>query len=70
MAKVPGVCAVCDDSPATAEHHLLQANGDLLLAMEPGDPRIVDGALLHALDELQELSDLLGIEGFKHPDGG
>ena len=58
----------------TRDEVILRANGDLLDALDlvsenGGDdeesPLLpIGGAILHALDELQ----LLGVEGFKHPD--
>ena len=71
----PGVCSL-DDSPATAEHHLLKANGDLWDALDDGQTLVQEddqahiqrGAILHALDELGQLADVLGVEGFVHPD--
>ena len=69
----PKVCNL-DGHPVSVDHHLLQANDDLLFVKSrdnPLSPEEVDerdGALLHALDELSLLAELLGIEGFRHPD--
>lgn len=60
----------------TVKKRLLQANGDLRDALEFGemevqkdeDAHMQRGAILHALDELGELADLLGVEGFVNPD--
>ena len=58
----------------TRDEVILRANGDLIAALhfideargtDEDSPLLpISGAILHALDELQ----LLGVEGFKHPD--
>ena len=57
----------------TRDEIVLKANGDLLSALYAIPPltddnaealSTVQGAVTHALDELE----LLGVEGFKHPD--
>jgi len=67
----PGLCPL-DGEPATPSHSLLQANQELLEALRFLDDVLdtdeAQGAVLHALDELEQLAEGLSIKGFQHPD--
>jgi len=70
-------CNMCGDAH-TKDEVILKANTDLLSALhyvqQPDEDEsedsgirplhVIEGAILHALDELQ----LLEVEGFRHPD--
>ena len=66
------MCTLCGE-PHTRDEIVLKVNADLLSALEyapeadkdEGSPlHALHGAILHALDELE----LLGVEGFRHPE--
>ena len=61
---------------ATATEHLLKANKDLLdallflkeLPVTFDERAMVEGAILHSLDDLALLAEQLEVTGFQHPD--
>lgn len=82
VSLAPTLVRPVPDHPEGDPAQFLQANGDLLDAVATlricihaylnptTDARLrtVQGAILHALDELADFAGQAGIEGFRHPD--